>query len=85
MFAITFSKETSKSPENRHTSVEVPPMSKPITGLDRESLYAVKAQPTKPPAGPERTARRPENLDGQDSLRFGRLTFQQRQVLHHSS
>ena len=62
IFATTLSKVNSKSPEKRLTSVDVPPMSKPMTGRPLFGLYAVRAQPTKPPAGPDRTARRPVNL-----------------------
>lgn len=61
--ATTLSKFNSNSPENRHTSVDVPPISKPTTGRSRSALYEVKAQPTKPPAGPDSTALRPVNLD----------------------
>ena len=41
-----------KVPAYLETSVDVPPMSKPITGKSSSLEYEVIAYPTTPPAGP---------------------------------
>ncbi len=56
--ATWVSKARSNSPAKCDTSVEVPPMSKPIT-LRWPAASAVRAMPTIPPAGPERIASLP--------------------------
>ena len=53
--AVSVSVTCSYAPSNRDTSVDVPPMSKPMTG-DSVSALVVRAYPTTPPAGPERIA-----------------------------
>ena len=58
--ATSVSNERSYSPAKCDTSVEVPPMSKPIT-FSKPASRAVSAMPTTPPAGPERMASRPWN------------------------
>uniref|UniRef100_A0A6B0UNA8 Putative secreted protein n=1 Tax=Ixodes ricinus TaxID=34613 RepID=A0A6B0UNA8_IXORI len=60
--AVVVSKVWSKCPSNLLTSVEVPPMSKPMTGTRSRGLYEVLAYPTTPPAGPDRMDREPENM-----------------------
>ena len=50
----------SNAPEYHDTSVEVPPMSKPITASN-PAWRAVAAMPTIPPAGPDSTASLPWN------------------------
>ena len=50
----------SNSPAKCDTSVEVPPMSNPITRLN-PAAWAVRAMPTIPPAGPDRIESLPRN------------------------
>ena len=50
----------SNSPAKCDTSVEVPPMSNPITRAN-PAACAVRAMPTIPPAGPDRIASLPRN------------------------
>ncbi len=50
----------SNSPAKCETSVDVPPMSKPIT-RSKPAAPAVRAMPTMPPAGPERIESLPRN------------------------
>jgi hypothetical protein len=57
--AVVHSNTCSKVPANRLTSVDVPPISKPMIAL---FPGVVLAYPTTPPAGPERTALDPLNL-----------------------
>ncbi len=60
--ATCVSKARSNSPAKWLTSVEVPPMSKPITLSPPRSFFAscaVRTMPTMPPAGPERIASLP--------------------------
>ena len=59
--AVVDSNKCSYEPAYRETSVEVPPMSNPITPRPSSAEYAVLAYPTTPPAGPERMARHPLN------------------------
>jgi hypothetical protein len=47
-------------PAKCDTSVEVPPMSNPITRLN-PAAWAVRAMPTMPPAGPDRIESLPRN------------------------
>jgi hypothetical protein len=56
--AMTVSKLRSNSPLKWETSVDVPPMSKPIT-WSKPAICAVRTQLTIPPAGPERMASLP--------------------------
>lgn len=49
--------------QSLHTSVEVPPMSKPQIGSFESASNAVTLTPTTPPAGPERIAREPMKLN----------------------
>ena len=58
--ATSVSNERSYSPAKCETSVDVPPMSKPMT-LSNPAAFAVSAMPTMPPAGPDRIASRPWN------------------------
>jgi hypothetical protein len=51
--ATCVSYSRSNSPAKCDTSVEVPPMSKPMTLVKPASL-AVRAMPTMPPAGPDK-------------------------------
>ena len=51
--AISISITRSNSPAKCDTSVDVPPMSKPIT-LPAPASAEVRAMPTIPPAGPDR-------------------------------
>src|ERR1700712_3081766 len=61
--AVVVSKTCSYRPEPYlDTSVEVPPISNPITGVFVFGSYEVRAYPTTPPAGPERIPLKPENL-----------------------
>lgn len=48
--AIVVSKICSKSPSNLLTSVDVPPISKPIIGVRVPGSNDVSAYPTSPPA-----------------------------------
>ena len=50
----------SSSPAKWDTSVEVPPMSNPITWVN-PAAWAVRATPTIPPAGPDRIESLPRN------------------------
>ena len=50
----------SNSPAKWDTSVEVPPMSNPIT-RPNPAAWAVRAMPTMPPAGPDRMESLPRN------------------------
>jgi hypothetical protein len=59
--ATCVSKARSYSPSKCETSVEVPPMSKPIT-LPNPAICAVRTMPTTPPAGPERIESLPWNM-----------------------
>ncbi len=45
------------------TSVDVPPISKPIIGCFKSLSYEVKAYPTTPPAGPLKIALQPVKLE----------------------
>ena len=56
--ATAVSKARSKAPAYSATSVEVPPMSKPMI-RSNPAIAAVRAAPTMPPAGPERIASLP--------------------------
>lgn len=56
--AVIDSKTCSNVPSYRLTSVDVPPMSKPITGL----YGVVTVYPTTPPAGPDKIALEPLKL-----------------------
>ena len=58
--ATDVSNVRSNPPEYNATSVEVPPMSKPMILL-RPASAAVRAAPTIPPAGPDRIASLPWN------------------------
>ena len=58
--ATSVSKARSYSPSKWETSVEVPPMSKPMT-LPKPARRAVSTAATTPPAGPERIASLPWN------------------------
>ena len=58
--ATWVSKARSYSPSKCETSVEVPPMSKPIT-LAKPAVCAVRTMPTTPPAGPDRIESLPWN------------------------
>ena len=58
--ATSVSKARSNSPSKWATSVEVPPMSKPIMRLN-PALIPVRAIATTPPAGPDRIASLPAN------------------------
>lgn len=60
--AVRDSYVCSNWPSNRLTSVDVPPMSKPITGVPLYSSKQHLAYPTTPPAGPDNIARDPQNL-----------------------
>ncbi len=51
--ATSVSKARSNSPAKCDTSVDVPPMSKPIT-LSKPAAWLTRAIPTMPPAGPDR-------------------------------
>uniref|UniRef100_A0A2M4B3Y5 Putative secreted protein n=1 Tax=Anopheles triannulatus TaxID=58253 RepID=A0A2M4B3Y5_9DIPT len=59
--AVVLSITCSYVPANRDTSVEVPPISNPISSLPSASRTPVTAYPTTPPAGPLRMARAPRN------------------------
>ena len=58
--ATSVSKARSYSPSKCDTSVEVPPMSKPISRV-KPASRPVSAMPTTPPAGPDRIASLPWN------------------------
>ncbi len=58
--ATCVSNARSNSPAKCETSVEVPPMSKPIT-WPKSASCAVRTMPTMPPAGPDRIASLPWN------------------------
>jgi hypothetical protein len=58
--ATWVSKSRSKWPSKCDTSVEVPPMSKPMM-RSNPAASAVRTTPTTPPAGPESTLSRPWN------------------------
>ena len=58
--ATSVSKARSKLPAYSATSVEVPPMSKPMM-RSSPAMAAVRAAPTMPPAGPDRMASLPWN------------------------
>lgn len=66
--AVMDSNTCSYSPENLLTSVEVPPMSNPMTGL---LTLVVTAYPTTPPAGPDSTALEPLKLENNSKIMFG--------------
>ena len=51
----------SKVPAKCDTSVDVPPMSNPMT-LVKPAFFAVRAMPTMPPAGPDRMESLPRKL-----------------------
>ena len=51
--ATWVSNTRSNSPEKCDTSVEVPPMSKPIT-RSKPASWLARTMPTMPPAGPDR-------------------------------
>lgn len=59
MPAVLVSKICSYCLKNLLTSVDVPPISNPITGV---SDGEVTAKPMSPPAGPDKMAREPINL-----------------------
>ncbi len=59
--ATSVSYSRSKSPAKWLTSVEVPPMSKPMT-LVKPACCAVLAMPTMPPAGPDKMESLPRKL-----------------------
>ena len=56
--ATAVSKARSNPPSYNATSVDVPPMSKPMT-RSMPAIAAVRAAPTMPPAGPDRIASLP--------------------------
>jgi len=58
--ATSVSKARSYSPSKWETSVEVPPMSKPIR-CEKPASRPVSAMPTTPAAGPDRIASLPWN------------------------
>ena len=58
--ATCVSNTRSNSPAKCDTSVEVPPMSKPIT-RSKPAAWLTRAMPTMPPAGPERIESLPWN------------------------
>ena len=59
--ATCVSYSRSNSPAKCDTSVEVPPMSKPMTSL-KPAVCAVLAMPTMPPAGPDTMESLPRKL-----------------------
>ena len=59
--ATCVSYSRSNSPAKCDTSVEVPPMSKPMT-WPKPAFCAVLAMPTMPPAGPDRMESLPRKL-----------------------
>ncbi|MNT60474.1 hypothetical protein D3C72_1980570 [compost metagenome] len=60
--ATCVSNSRSSSPAKCETSVDVPPISKPII-LSNPASCAVRTMPTMPPAGPERIASFPWKFD----------------------
>ena len=59
--ATCVSYSRSNSPAKCDTSVDVPPMSKPMTWL-KPAWAAVRAMPTMPPAGPDKMESLPRKL-----------------------
>ena len=67
--ATSVSKVRSNSPWNSDTSVDVPPMSKPMI-FSKPAMPPVRTAPTTPPAGPDRIASLPWNMRASTSPPF---------------